>query len=62
MDKEAVQQQLLQHGLIRLAEQLNDSNKSRSETEAAIVQLNLWADLLQIPLRFELVQGYVVWE
>lgn len=62
MDKEAVQQQLLQHGLIRLAEQLNDSNKSRSETEAAIVQLNLWADLLQIPLRFKLVQGYVVWE
>ena len=62
MDKEAVQQQLLQHGLIRLAEQLNDSNKSRSETEAAIVQLNLWADLLHIPLRFELVQGYVVWE
>lgn len=62
MDKEAVQQQLLRHGLFRLAEQLNDSNKSRSETEAAVVRLNLWADLLQIPLRFKLVQGYVVWE
>lgn len=54
MDKEAVMYQLLQHGLIARGEMA-------VPTEPNVETLNMWAELVEVRIRFFLEEGKIKW-
>lgn len=54
MDKESVQYQLLQHGLIARA-------KLACPTQPNVDTLNEWAELVEVKIKFFLENGKIEW-